>query len=186
MQLPGLLVEYLIDGSVALLWIIPLLSMVGITLPSDSSKLVLFFPGLYVVGMTVDYLARFIVLRWKRKIKKQVYGQFKDKNLSSHEIQAKLTAYSSDLTNAAEMRSSRDRIARGTILNSILATVFYVLSSLQLGQLNYWVVVLGLTGIALSSATWARYQYLSYDYEIHAFLALNEKLKTSSKAKDGS
>jgi len=27
---------------------------------------------------------------------------------------------------------------------------------------------------------------LSYDYEIHAFLALNEKLKTSSKAKEGS
>ncbi len=186
MQLPGLLVEYLIDGSVALLWILPVLSAFGFILPSDTSVLILFIPGLYVIGMTIDFLAHRMVLPWKEKLKKKVYNQKRDenKNINFQAVPEKLIAYSSDLSNEFGMRSSRDRVARGTILNLILSTSFYVILNFESGLLNYWIVGLGIAGIILSIAMWVRYQKLSYDFEAEAFRILEEKLSKANNSEE--
>jgi hypothetical protein len=61
MQLPEMLVEYLINGSCALIWIWGSFSLFKINLHSvDHADLLLLVPGLYVVGMIVDHLAKLI------------------------------------------------------------------------------------------------------------------------------
>jgi hypothetical protein len=61
MQLPGMLVEYLINGSCALIWIWGSFTLFNITLDSvNDADLLLLVPGLYVVGMIVDHLAKLI------------------------------------------------------------------------------------------------------------------------------
>ena len=52
MQIPGLLIEYLINGSVALVWLLPILSVFGLSVQGwDATTVALFTPVLYVVGM---------------------------------------------------------------------------------------------------------------------------------------
>ena len=59
MQIPGLLVEYLINGSCALIWIWGVFKLINIELPTVSdARLLLLVPGLYVVGMVVDRVAK--------------------------------------------------------------------------------------------------------------------------------
>jgi len=49
MQLPGLLIEYLITGSCALIWVWSLLLATGKKVPPlDDKYLILFLPGLYL------------------------------------------------------------------------------------------------------------------------------------------
>jgi hypothetical protein len=69
MQLPGLLIEYLINGSCALIWIGALFVVLGKQLPSlDDKYLILFLPGLYVLGMIIDYVATFTAKALKDRI----------------------------------------------------------------------------------------------------------------------
>jgi len=99
MQLPGLLIEYLINGSSALLWIWSLYMVLKKPLPSIEDKyLLVFLPGLYVLGMIIDYVATLtakalkdriedpyesrlvrllwmLVLKRRKKIKKNYYAR---------------------------------------------------------------------------------------------------------------
>jgi hypothetical protein len=63
------------------------------------------------------------------------------------------------------MRSSRDRIARGSIVNAILATIF----------LLPWSVGVPLTFLAL--VLWGGFERLSYTYELCAERVIDEKLQ---------
>ena len=48
MQIPELLIEYLINGSVSLIWLFPILQMLDFVPHKDEAFLVaLFLPGLY-------------------------------------------------------------------------------------------------------------------------------------------
>ncbi len=74
MQIPGLLVEYLISGSFAMIWLLPLLLLIGYTPQKDDSAiLIVLLPALYVVGMIIDFISGFIVRPHKHRIKKRVY-----------------------------------------------------------------------------------------------------------------
>jgi hypothetical protein len=62
MNIPGLLIEYLVIGSTALLWLLPL---AGVSLTSTESasigKAAALAPALYVLGMLVDFCAFLLV-----------------------------------------------------------------------------------------------------------------------------
>ena len=56
--LPGLLIEYLISGLVALIWVYPLIPMEVTT----NKSYLIFLPLVYVLGMVVDFVAYWITL----------------------------------------------------------------------------------------------------------------------------
>jgi hypothetical protein len=74
MDVPSGLVEYVIIGAVALIWLVPVLQAMGVTVPQDSAAIALFAPGLYVLGMFVDFLGYNLVHGRKQQIKAKVYG----------------------------------------------------------------------------------------------------------------
>jgi len=62
MQLPGMLIEYLITGSCALIWMWVFSKVLGKEVPSVSdARLILLLPAIYVVGMIIDFVAHGLV-----------------------------------------------------------------------------------------------------------------------------
>ncbi|HEV7376606.1 MAG TPA: hypothetical protein VGN95_17975 [Pyrinomonadaceae bacterium] len=176
MNVPGLLVEYLISGALALIWIYPLwvapiLKRYNLeTIPP--LYLPIFALGLYLIGMAIDFYA-FILLRpIKYYVRGRLEKRYKINSPEGHgktaARNAKLWLYSPELAKEVAMRSSRDRIARGAIINSVLATIFVLPAGI--------VIFLILT----SSIMWAFFEYWSYSFEVKAELALDRKIENDS------
>ena len=64
------------------------------------------------------------------------------------------------------MRSSRDRIARGAIINSILFTIFALPSRKYIGVLM----------ILIFSTMWVNFELSSYSYEMKAERLVKDKI----------
>lgn len=172
MAIPGLLVEYLIGGALALVWINPLLIRLQINTSTPTSHIPLLALGLYFVGMGIDFCAlllfRPIKLRVRSKVEKE-YGISDTLGVGrTASRNAKFLLNAPDVAKEVAMRSSRDRVARGAIINSALATIFTVPA---------W---LGCLAIILSSAMWIYFEYSSYSFELKAEEALDKKLAIAS------
>jgi hypothetical protein len=70
MAIPGLLVEYLISGALALVWLAPLLKRVELDV-TQANVLPLLVLWLYVVGMVVDFLAFWLVKPIKPMVRRR-------------------------------------------------------------------------------------------------------------------
>jgi hypothetical protein len=171
MALPGLLIEYFVSGAMALLWLMltkwePQISALGAKLPI----LVLV---LYVTGMAIDMIAFFVTRapkRWLRKKVFRIYRPNEDADRGSGtERQARIALHAPELGKELAMRSSRDRIARGLIVNSLFA----------LFLLDPWWV--GAIAVVCSSAMWMSFERLSYGYELCADKVVEEKLHMAAK-----
>jgi len=175
MALPGLLIEYLINGALALLWLSPLLKYLG--LPEiHSSYLPIFALGIYVVGMIVDFIAWFVTRPVKYKIRKRIeekYGiEFKTSlGKSAHLRQAKFAIYAPEISKETAMRSSRDRIARGAIINTVLAIIINSITQNILPTM-----LLGIPILIISVIMWMSFEKTSYSYELIAMEAIAEKI----------
>jgi len=173
MALPGLLVEYLVSGAIAFAWLFPLLQS---ALPRiDAALLPVAFLLLYVLGMAVDYLAWALTRVPKRWIRAWVSRRYGGDGTSERQSgtlrQAKIALYAPDLAKELAMRSSRDRIARGSVVNAILATVF----------LLPW--QFGVPLVAFAMLLWAGFERLSYGYELCAEQVVDEKLQRDAAKK---
>jgi hypothetical protein len=177
MALPGLLIEYLINGALALLWLYPLLKKLG--LPEiHSSYLPILALGIYVVGMIVDYIAWSVTKPIKYRIRNRIeerYG-FESKSglgRSAHMRQAKFAIYAPEISKETAMRSSRDRIARGAIINTILALIInsIITSNILL------TIILGIPVLIISIVMWMSFEKASYSYELIALQAIAEKIE---------
>lgn len=173
MALPGLLIEYLVSGAVAFAWLFPLLQ--GKVIKIDTPFLPVAFLLLYVLGMAVDYLAWALTRIPKHVIREWVYRKYRGNDLTQEQSgtlrQAKITLYAPDLAKELAMRSSRDRIARGSVVNSILATMF--LLPLQVG----------LPLVVFASLLWVGFERLSYGFELCAEQIVDEKLQREAAKK---
>ena len=170
MALPGLLIEYLIVGSLALAWLYPVLKRAGLD-TITLSNLPLIVLGLYVIGMMIDFYA-FILLRpikqWVRAKANKKYRPTKAPQFGGAAARAaKFSLHAPEIAKEVQMRSSRDRIARGAFINAVLATIF--------GRelLPLWI---GLFLIVTTFVMWMVFEFLSYSYEINAEEALDEKI----------
>lgn len=72
MNVPGLLIEYLVTGGVSLIWLLPFLQLLGF--PWQDSLFVklgsiLLIPVLYIVGLLINFLSGHLVSATKRKIR---------------------------------------------------------------------------------------------------------------------
>lgn len=163
--LPGLLVEYLISGLAALLWLYPFLPNI---VKGNNAGLVL-LPLLYIVGMIVDFAAYWITLLPKISIREFANKRKGVATSSTSSRKAYILLHSSDLWDEIEKRSSRDRIARGAMINILPIT--FVHSEL-IG------VFVGGGIFVVFCLIWAWFEYQSYLFEISARQAIEDKNTT--------
>lgn len=177
MQAPGMFIEYLINGSVAMMWLLPILKRFGLQTPEEAAIIALALPGLYVVGMMVDFVGWLVSLGYKKRIRKDIVEKIGLNWETRYALQPKLFIYAPDLAKSSEMRGSRDRIARGTFVNVIITTlVFSILSpSLGINLSRLSIIMIGVAVTALCGAMWLRFQRLAYSYELRSMLAVQER-----------
>lgn len=145
MALPGLLIEYLIDGACGLVWIAIVAIRMGILSQMPQKEWALFLlPILYVLGMMVDFVALLlgkpieyvarsisrtsIVRKRGRQRHEDSKGQEYKRILDGNSGTAFIMLRSERLGQEYVMRSSRDRIARGAVANCIITTIVIGLS----------------------------------------------------------
>lgn len=118
-QLAGLVVEYLIVGLVSSIWIVLAVGSLGkVSFQLDPSILI-FTPLLYLFGMISDYLGSSVLVRRKEKIENKIFSEkgVNKGTISTHQLVVQAAIYCPELLKALEMRASRYRIARGTLVN---------------------------------------------------------------------
>ena len=189
MALPGLLVEYLVTGSMALLWFLPLVT--GTCEPSFNFAIATFLaPMLYVLGMFIDFLAFLFVsrlplgrdrslkalVRWVVLQNSDIVEAPDNVFLQEHGRTTRGTIWlylhdAPDLVNEIKARSSRDRVARGAIVNIMIMWVmtsmegFPGLLFVKEMQWHHW----SWAGISLFSImAWGLLEGNSYGFELRA------------------
>jgi hypothetical protein len=182
MTLPGLLIEYLISGAMALIWLAPLLAIYGVDVV-QTGLLPLLAIALYVVGMAIDFLAYWLVMPLKSPVRARAWRKYGDSNSempppeNSVEREIKFALYAPEIAKEVDMRSSRDRIARGAIVNVLIALALRIFADDYLAAVPVWILILTL---GLFIAIWWVFQYLSYGYEFKASSAVQRKISEPS------
>lgn len=138
MDLPGLLIEYLVVGSMALLWALPLANIdISGEIPFGSAAALA--PAIYVLGMFVDFIAFALLSQLpmreyslKQLIRSVANSRFKSdskflkNNMFASDIRRSSTGLIQlglsypELLREVNERSSRDRIARGAFISILL------------------------------------------------------------------
>lgn len=192
MQFAAALIEYLISGIVASIWVVLIINAY-IPLPLTDIKdykeifVVIYFPIAYIFGIYVDVVSSFFIRRIKQLynklsetiifnpihkgvawIVKIIFGTPKE---DSYEKSAEILSYSEgDLIRTMEAYVSRDRIARGMVLNSFIGGVICAIY-LQ-PPLNITASIVCLISTIISVLIWARLRRLSSTFKTVAIAKL--------------
>jgi hypothetical protein len=192
MNIPGLLIEYLVVGSTALLWLFPLLDIPFISEQTLSfEKAAALAPALYVLGMLVDFIAFILVtvIPWRKYslkalVRCSVHRRVRRENPKlalpligegrSSQITILLIQHAPALMKEVELRSSRDRIARSAVVNLLaLAAVLWCV------KFNFWLSSLTLVAAVVSLVMWAVFEYNTSEFELSTYLAALSASETS-------
>jgi len=155
-SLPGLLIEYLINGAVAFIWIRELFSSLPPLAGGDLALLLI--PVLYVVGMAVDLTAFVICYVPKHILRRRLdktYGQSTQRGGTRRKVF--IISKSEEIAGELEKRSSRDRIARGTLVN--------LLPLLFIWGIQPLIAVFSLVFVFVA---WLWFESQSYRFELQA------------------
>lgn len=183
MALPGLLIEYLVVGSMALLWALPLANIdISGQIPFGSAAALA--PAIYVLGMFVDFIAFALLSQLpmreyslKQLIRNIANSSFKKdpkflkNNMFASDIRRNSTGLirlglnNPELLREVNERSSRDRIARGAFINILLLWGVSLWSDTPT-ILNFNTFQWG--GLALFSLmVWTFLEWHSYRFELN-------------------
>jgi uncharacterized membrane protein len=173
MSIPGLLVEYLITGAIGLTWILFGFNLTETFTEHNYLGLIL-IPFAYTLGMTIDLLAYAITYFPKQLIRRKVEQRhyqnkakiFDYKNRARVNIIIGLKY--AKLNSEINMRSSRDRIARGMIVNALGVLIF-------LG--DQIPLMLTLSMILVSALSWAIFEYVSHRFYLNAYDEVVKEIK---------
>jgi hypothetical protein len=171
-QLAAGFIEYFITGSGALLWLVPLFA---VSRPNASAlnagNVLLLAPLLYAFGMAVDFASNTILGRLINRIHSSDKQHLLPRNLSET---AFINYHSETLARALELRSTRDRIARGFFFNlmvTMLVVCFRDVSWLvPMRRYALLISLLGLTVVAFGA--WWRFERLTFRLRKHAVRAI--------------
>lgn len=179
MSIPGLFVEYLVIGTIAILWLWPLASILAPLVPKNEIFTLLLVPVLYVIGMIVDYLGYLLLRPVRNRIRDRIYIQYEGDVEESSGLEARLFVHAPELANLVTMYSSRDRVARGTAINGIIAVIVFVIYFWRTSQwyLTQVTIIVGVIGTVFCYLLWANYQRISCRLEVYSLRALKEKLQ---------
>ncbi|MDH3713876.1 MAG: hypothetical protein OET44_08535 [Gammaproteobacteria bacterium] len=172
-SLPGLLVEYLINGVVAFLWIIELYPSIKTRLDLDAA--LLFIPALYVVGMAIDLVAFAVGYVPKHMLRRRLDKKY-DAAARPGGTHRKvfIMSRSSELAEELEKRSSRDRIARGTFVNLFPLLYLYDVHPL-----------FAIASLAFTLGAWLWFEAQSYTFEVQAAAVLEYPNAANTDTVDG-
>ena len=198
MNIPGLLIEYIISGAIAFIWIIILLtnypSSHGFLEENTGVMTLLAIPCAYLFGMLIDKLAFNLVRKYKKRIKlKEINAEYaaelyegatKEQLLKLVETKSLTDKMTIDLlldgrkeiADELKWRSSRDRIARGMIINSLLIGLALTYT-ICCGEVYNWLgCAIGLVGTLLAtygmSLLWTNFEKLSFRFQILAWIKM--------------
>jgi hypothetical protein len=206
-SLPGLLIEYLITGAVAIVWIWTLASAVqpGSQLnlkDFGAAHVTLAVPLAYVLGMVVDYVGRLLATAIRRGVADPVncrLGPAIARHVPAgwvaiHEflaagskpsvaplMQAEILIKSTELGKQYEMRSSRDRIARGMLANVTAFALGGAVVGARLGSIVTIWGRLSIAAILLSFAVWFRFHELTNLFINNAAKALERNAQDNRR-----
>src|SRR5438874_11195851 len=126
MQFAALFIEYFVSGATALLWLAPAFGVAPRNAASMQQQIaLLLLPMVYVVGHVVDAVSRLLVRPFQSRMPLKDYAE--DREWSAGTDTTALIMYSSpELAKHLLALSSRDRIARGAVLNALLLSVVIV------------------------------------------------------------
>jgi hypothetical protein len=183
MQITGYFIEYLIIGSLTLVWSIPLLiKYYNIIFPENVFLIAIFAPSIYVIGMIVDVIGHYLTNLHRRCIRssadKKYLKRYKIDKIEHGTIDVDLTAHEPELARASSIRTSRARIARGTLTNSILASVAWLpIIFKNVSQILYIYIIIILLILLIIGLwyIWARWQKIAYRFEIKSYLYIKKK-----------
>ena len=171
MNIPGLLIEYIVTGAISLVWLLQ--TPLGQNIIDLNAKFPVLALGLYVAGMAIDMIAFVLTRGPKRLLRRRIFTRYRPGTAldteSGTERQARIALYAPDLGKELSMRSSRDRIARGLVVNSLCAMVFIE---------PKWI---GAVAAICSAIMWLSFEGLSYGYELCAAKVVEEKLRLSAQ-----
>lgn len=200
MNLPGLLIEYLITGVISILggwWLLGQISPDRVLRLTDlnAGHAAIGGPAAYVIGMCVDYLSRRLtdtleaILRKLPKWPSRPSSPMPlDKLAARHPddptllTKADIVARSTELGRQLEIRKSRDRIARGVFANAVFLSMGGLFAGAQLPTtLTVWCTGSALV-ILITYKIWRRMEGLSHRYRVLASDALSEIAKRGRPA----
>ena len=194
MQFAASFIEYLVTGTLALLWLIPLSRTLwpraGNVLPTDLGTLTIWAPILlgfvYVIGLLLDFIA-YKLIRGKRKgireeqeaLDVRYKDALKSRGIKSLDDNAFIWYKSPELAKAVAAYSSRDRMARGATLNFAIATI--VVPLVVWSYPASLVVAGGCLALAcIAYFAWVRYQSLSREFKKKAVIVILERGNSSA------
>lgn len=173
--LAGLHVEYFAIGAVAALWAVPWLlgqAFAQQLLSKDNAVVLagLLVPAVYVAGMTFDAIASLVLKPLKRQIERNAFKKAGQRPCSSQKLHVVAVVFEPALALQLDIRSTRDRVARGALVAAAPLLLVSPLTSLS----RYESLALSLALLATLSFLWHRTQRLSASYEanVRAMLQL--------------
>jgi hypothetical protein len=171
-QLAAGFIEYFITGSGALLWLVPLFAM---SRPNASTlnagNVLLLAPLLYAFGMAVDFASNTILGKLIRRIHSSDREHLLPRDLSET---AFINYRSATLARAIELRSTRDRIARGFFFNLLVTTLVVFFRDVSwLVPIPRYALLSSLIGLSVVAfGAWWRFERLTYRLRKHAVRAI--------------
>jgi hypothetical protein len=211
MSLAGMLVEYLITGCSALIWIWLILLLPGADLPAgvnarelEAHQVAFFVPILYVLGLFIDYLAKGLTDFLDERVRQQLWrsaarrlSKFTQedsrlgkwlagpKSYDGSIEYADIFFHAPDLGKQLELRSTRDRVARGALMNTLLigATLAWYSNETGYAPLSL-VIIATLVGCWIWFMIWLRLHRLTDKYHMHAgeVIERNQAVKSPNLA----
>ena len=183
MQLTGYFVEYLIIGSLSLLWLLPLLEELHISFPDNTGVIVLLAPSLYAIGMIVDVVGHYVTLFHRRRIRKKAKAKYGRRygitKIEYATIDVDLVSVNPDLAKEAAKRTTRTRVARGALINAICAFPIWI--TISWSKLSILQISLLIGGGVLSIIAlwfiWARWQNITYRFETKALSKIKQTIE---------
>lgn len=165
MQFASALLEYLVSGFVALLWLVPLCrAAVGAHAPwpqINEPSVYLYLPAAYVLGILLDATSSYLLERFRR------YGQSR----ASYDRSVHILTYGSEhLIRTMEAYVGRDRIARGVVLSAAISLPVYL--SVFTGEPRIYAVSGSVVALVWSFLVWHRLDDLSSKFKDQALLRL--------------
>lgn len=172
MQVAASLVEYFVTGCGAILWLVPLLVAQPISFGRfETGAAVVLIPLLYAFGMAIDFASNKLL----SGLIKQIHANDKSKMLPRDLSETAFINFrSSRLGQALELRSTRDRIARGFLFNLVVTAVviqFRDVSSLwPYGRLALSIALVAM--VVVTFGAWWRFERLTFQFKKHAVRAI--------------
>ena len=138
MQFVVSFIEYLITGSLALLWLVPLCHSlwpnIADILRTELSPFpiwaTLLLALVYVIGLMLDFVAYKLMRKRRKEIRKRQNklnarydAALKSRGIDELDDNAFISYKAPELAKTLVTYSSRDRIARGAILNFVIASI---------------------------------------------------------------